>query len=137
MKHSFPGILLDTHTWIWYLSDPERLSEDARQIILRAQSKESIFISAISTWEVAMLVKKQRLSLRMDVADWLRLSDSLPFLRFVPVENRILLKSVFLDSEVPSDPADRIIAATALSLGLPLVSKDTRMRQIPSLDVIW
>jgi len=73
----------------------------------------------------------------MDVEDWIRLSESLPFLRFVPVENRFLLKSVFLGTEVPSDPADRIIAATALSLGLPLVSKDIKMRQIPSLEVIW
>ncbi|HYU35207.1 MAG TPA: PIN domain-containing protein [Thermoanaerobaculia bacterium] len=61
----------------------------------------------------------------------------LPFVHFVPLDNRIALRSNHLPGEIHEDPADRIIIATALTLGAPLVSKDTRIRDYPHVETIW
>jgi PIN domain nuclease of toxin-antitoxin system len=49
-------IVLDTHAWIWWVSSPEFLSETAKQIIDEAATEKNVFISSISTWEIAILV---------------------------------------------------------------------------------
>jgi len=131
------GAVLDTHAWIWFVSSPGLLSRRAAEEISRAQLKNALYISSISAWEVAMLVARKQLVLRMDVDSWIAKSESLPFLQFVAVDNCVSMKSVFLGTEIPSDPVDRIIAATAVSLGFPLVSKDVKMRQVPGLEVVW
>jgi PIN domain nuclease of toxin-antitoxin system len=91
----------------------------------------------MSTWEVAMLVNAGRLELSMDVDDWVARSESLPFFNFVPVSNRIAIRSTRLTDYPHKDPADRIIVATALSLGVPLVTRDRRLRNYPPLETIW
>ena len=130
-------IVLDTHTWIWWVSSPEQVSRDAQDAIDRAIDREEIFISSISSWEVALLVRKGRLELTMPVEDWIARSEALPFVQFVPMNNRIALRSNHLPGEIHEDPADRIIIATALTLGAPLVSKDTRIRDYPHVETIW
>ena len=75
--------------------------------------------------------------LSINVQDWIRKTESLPFVRFVPVDNAIALRSVSLPGTFHSDPADRIIAATALVMGLPLVTKDEKIRAYPHLRTIW
>jgi PIN domain nuclease of toxin-antitoxin system len=72
----------------------------------------------------------------MDPADWLARVEALPFVRFVPVDNRIALRSVGLRA-AHDDPADRMIAATALILGAPLVTKDGRLRRLEGLRTLW
>jgi PIN domain nuclease of toxin-antitoxin system len=72
----------------------------------------------------------------MEPADWLARVEALPFLRFVPVDNRIALRSVALRAP-HDDPADRIIVATALTLGTPLVTKDRRLRRLEGLRTLW
>ncbi len=58
-----------------------------------------------------MLVKKGRLVLTMAVEDWVARSEALPFIHFVPVDNRIAVRSLQLNGRLPNDPADRIIVA--------------------------
>ncbi len=130
-------IVLDTHVWIWWLSNPENLSKKASNAINLAMPANSIYVSSISIWEVATLVKKGRLYLKIDVNDWVKLSESLPFINFVPVNNYIALKSVNLPEKLHEDPADRIIIATSLSLGTALVSKDKRLLEYKHIDTIW
>lgn len=130
-------ILLDTHTWVWWVSRPEQVSGRARHEIGLAMEREEIFISSISCWEVALLVRKGRLELTMPVEDWIARSEALPFVRFLPLDNRIALLSNHLPGEIHEDPADRIIIATALTLGAPLVSKDTKIRDYPHVETIW
>ncbi len=129
-------ILLDTHVWIWYLSNPTYLSEKAFQVIEEARSKEGIFISCISTWEFFMLVQKKRLVLSVDEVTWIRQVERLKFFRFIPIDNDIARLSVQLPDLHP-DPADRIILATARILGSTLVTKDERLLNYPHVATLW
>jgi PIN domain nuclease of toxin-antitoxin system len=130
-------MVLDTHVWLWWISSPEKLAADAARAINDAAENNGILISSISAWELALLVEKGRLMLSIDVQDWIRKTESLPFVRFVPVDNAIALRSVSLPGTFHADPADRIIAATALVMGLPLVTKDEKIRAYPHLRTIW
>ncbi len=130
-------IVLDTHAWIWWVSSPEFLSETAKQIIDEAATEKNVFISSISTWEIAILVSRGRLKLTMSPADWVAASEALPFFDFVPVSNSLALKSVQLPGILHNDPADRIIIATTVSLGAVLVTKDEKIRNYPHVKTVW
>ncbi len=131
-------IVLDTHVWVWYVSNPEVLSQNARQAIEQEASGEKlIFISVISTWEVALLVSRKRLQLTMDVRDWIAKSEAITFFHFVPIDNNIALASVSLPAPLHQDPADRIVIATALNKGAPLVTKDEKILDYSKVDTIW
>ena len=130
-------IVLDTHAWIWWVSNPEMLSDTARQVIDDAVRRRELFISTISAWEVAMLVEKERLSLALDARDWISRSEALPFVTFVPLSMAIAVESVRLPGFPHADPADRIIVATALSLGARLVTKDEKLLQYSPARAVW
>ena len=130
-------VLLDTHVWLWWLSSPDVLSKTARAAIDAAATNYAVRVSSISAWEVAMLAHKQRLQLRMPVEDWIGRSEALPFLRFVPVDNAVAVRSVNLPQPLHPDPADRIIVATALLLGAPLVTKDAKLHGFAPLKSVW
>ncbi len=130
-------IVLDTHSWVWFVDDPRQLSVQARKTTERALAANAIVISAISCWEVAMLSASGRLKLRIDVRDWIAKCEALPFFNFVPVDNAIFVRSVFLPSPLHADPADRIIIATALARDIPIVTKDRKIRSYPHIRSIW
>ena len=130
-------IVLDTHAWVWWIGRPELLSEKAMQRIDGAMDDGSIHISSISCWEVSLLVKKGRLELTKDVEDWVAASEALPFFRFVPVDNRIALRSNLLTGRLNEDPADRIIIATAMVLGATLITKDRKIRSYSGVETLW
>ena len=130
-------ILLDTHVWIWFLSDPELVSSKARELIDKAAQKDAIYISSISVWEMALLVLKKRLVLKLELSDWISKAESLNFLQFLPVDNAIALKSANLPPPLHSDPADRIIIASALALNVPLITKDEKILNYPIVNAVW
>ena len=130
-------IVLDTHAWVWWLGDPSLLSRPAREAIDAAAARSELYVSAISVWEVALLVARGRLELTMDLDDWVRRAEALPFITYVPVDNAVALRSVRLGEAFPEDPADRMIVATATGLGAPLVTKDRRLRKRPEIETIW
>ncbi len=130
-------IVLDTHSWVWFVDDPRQLSVQARRATERALAANAIVISAISCWEVAMLSASGRLKLRIDVRDWIAKCEALPFFNFVPVDNAIFVRSVFLPGPLHADPADRIIIATALARDIPIVTKDRKIRSYPHIRSIW
>jgi len=84
-----------------------------------------------------MLVSRGRLELAMDVRDWVARSEAAPELQFVPVGNRIALWAVRLEDFPNRDPADRIIAATALDVGARLVTGDVRLRAYSTVETVW
>ena len=130
-------IVLDTHALVWWVNDPHQLNDAARQAIDGAMLNKSIHVSCISSWELALLVERGRLRLSFDIRDWIARCEALPFLSFVPVSNAIAVESVRLPDFPHADPADRIIIATALSLGARLVTKDEKLRRYSLADTVW
>jgi len=130
-------IVLDTHVLLWWVSNPEQLSKKARSTIERTISEGSIYISSISAWEIAMLVDRKRLALTMDVKDWITRCEAIPYIKFVPVTNGIAIKAVQLTGDIHNDPADRIIVATALSMGVALVTMDQKLRNYQYVKTVW
>ena len=130
-------IVLDTHAWVWFVSNPELLSKKAKKSVAAAVEEKGVLISSMSAWEVALLVARKRLILTLELADWIAKSERLPFVKFIPVDNSIAVKSVNLPQPLHSDPADRIIIATAIAWGAPLVTKDEKILNYPHVQTIW
>lgn len=130
-------IVLDTHTLVWWVTGDATLSKKAMKAIEREQSGGAIIVSAISAWEIAMLVAHARLVLAMDVSSWLATVAEIEAVRFIPVDVEIAAKSVELPGEFHKDPADRMIVATARKLAVPLVTKDEKILSYPHVKTIW
>ena len=127
----------DTHTLIWYLFDDVRLSPSAKAFMERiAADGDQIAFSTITVVEIAYLTEKQRIR-----------PETLYRLSTAVTQEDALFAAVPLDFEIASvlsrvdraqipDMPDRIIAATALHLGLPLISRDGRIR-VSAVETIW
>ena len=120
-------ILLDTHVFVWLLENSTRISGPVYGQIQAAADQDELFVSAITPWEIAMLVSKRRLGLNRDVGDWLAAALGLPGIRLEPLSPAIAVASTRLPWDVHSDPADRILLATARSLDATLISADRQM----------
>ncbi len=130
-------IVLDTHALVWWLAEPARLSIRARRTIQDAARDFSLVASAISLFEIATAVRRRRLVLSVPVGQWLSDLLQLPELRVEPVAAGIAELAGSFDESIPGDPADRIIAATALVLKSTLVTADERLRRTPALVTVW
>lgn len=118
-------VLLDTHTLIWLIDGNERMGQDSRELIDTAFQDDIVAISAISFWEIAMLVERGRLSLTVPVEDWRQRVLEAGVIE-IPVSGEIGIAAVNL-SNFHSDPADRIITATAIINSAQLITADTRI----------
>lgn len=127
-------IVLDTHAWIWWTASSPDLSARARTAIRR---ETEIGVCAISCWEVAMLVEKKRLGFDRDVLQWMRDALSQPAITLLELTPEIAVGAARLGRDFHGDPADRIIAATALNSHAPLVTKDGKLRAYAPLRTIW
>ncbi|KAF3997179.1 type II toxin-antitoxin system VapC family toxin [Glaciimonas immobilis] len=130
-------IVLDTHTLVWWLTGDPTLSNNAKAAIALEQEGGEIIVSTISTWEIAMLVQREKLLLSMDVDSWLATAAQIEGLRFIPVDVEVAIKSVTLPGDFHKDPADRMIVATARILAAPLVTKDEKIRAYAHVKTIW
>ncbi|WP_166354984.1 type II toxin-antitoxin system VapC family toxin [Phytoactinopolyspora limicola] len=119
-----PGVVLDTHVLVWMLAGDTRLPRTVRQTIENASYGAGVQVSAISLWEIAMLVAKGRLQVTRDIREWVDLVVANPALTVVPLAPEIAVASTRLPGEIHRDPADRIIVATARTLDSTLVTAD-------------
>jgi PIN domain nuclease of toxin-antitoxin system len=101
-----------------------RLGPVARQMITTSAQAGGIYISAITPWEIAMLVHKGRLALGQAVGAWIDSVLAMPGILMAPIEPAIAVDSVLLPGSFHADPADRLIVATARHKALPLVTAD-------------
>ncbi len=127
-------IVADTHAWVWWAADRSRLSVRARKAM---ETAPTIGVSAMSCWEVALLVARGRLELDRDVLTWLRQALALDRVQLLPLSPEIAIDAATLESPFPGDPADRIIVASAMRSRAKIVTKDDRIRSWDRERTIW
>ncbi|WP_211167844.1 type II toxin-antitoxin system VapC family toxin [Pseudanabaena yagii] len=132
------SVVADTHTIIWYLRSPEKLSTNAVNAVDNALNNgESIFISAISLVEINYLVEKNRIP-TSSLEQLLQLiDDPLVKLVVVPLDTPVAKAFTQISRKIVPEMGDRIIAATALYLGLPLVTKDHKISNLSNIQIVW
>ena len=130
-------IVLDTHALVWWVTGDPMLSKKAKAAIEREMEGGEIIVSAISAWEIALLVEREKIVLSMDVSSWLATVAEIEAVRFMPIDVEIATKSVELPGDFHKDPADRMIVATARKLAVPLVTKDEKIRAYVHVKTIW
>lgn len=127
-------IILDTHAWLWWMTESPKLSQKESKAIL---NHSVIGTPSISCWEIAMLVAKNRITLSMDVQAWLKLSIEHPKIRLLSLSPEIAVLSTRLPGNFHSDPADRLIVATCLTYQVSLILKDSLIQRWGHLETIW
>ncbi|MCT0226691.1 type II toxin-antitoxin system VapC family toxin [Synechococcus sp. CS-1331] len=138
-------ILLDTHALIWWAAgNHPRLSANALAAIDqeiesagRPGGSPGLLVSAISCWEVAMLVNRGRLALSLDVERWLALLASHPAVRLLGLDPAVAVAATRLPEPFHADPADRFLVAQARELGIPLLSADNKILSYGHVRSLW
>ncbi len=128
-------ILLDTHVLIWMSSDPSRLSRKAREAIREARQSAGIAVASITLWELAWLAENHRIQIAGSVEAFVR--ETISRVIVMPMTPEIVALGVRLPETFPRDPADRLIASTAIIDGLALVTADERIRQSKVVQTLW
>lgn len=128
-------ILLDTHVLVWMASDPNRLSNKARNAIRQARLHSGVAVAAITLWELAWLADHGRIRIVGSLETFLRDTISRVMLR--PITPEIAAQAVRLPASFPKDPADRLIASTAMIEGMDLITADAQIRHTKVVPTIW
>lgn len=113
------AVLLDTHAVHWWSAEPERLSRSAHRAV---EAADELLIAAISWYELGWLAERQRIAINVPIRSWLE--DLGAQLRTIGITPAIAHSAVTLPHSFPRDPTDRLIYATAIELGVRLVTKD-------------
>jgi PIN domain nuclease of toxin-antitoxin system len=128
-------ILLDTHALVWAVNDSKELSRPAASAIRRARLQSGLAVSAITVWELAVLLAKGRIRAYGTVEASIRL-----FLEGVavrPITPEIAALAAQFPDDYSRDPSDRLIGGTARAEGLTLITRDENIRRSPLLKTVW
>lgn len=120
-------ILLDTHAAIW--SSQGLVTKQVGELIDEAAKSGELLLSPITAWEIGILVRKQRFSVATTLDDFVRTLFSRPGVVTATLTPAIAAASTLLPESVGSDPADRLLVATAAAYGAALVTRDTRIQR--------
>jgi PIN domain nuclease of toxin-antitoxin system len=127
-------ILFDTHVLIWALEKPEELGENSKSLI--EDGENGIFISPISTLEIAQLVSSRRVEINQALSSWIRRALKNMKTETVPFTHEIAEASYRLQEPFHKDPADRILVATAALENLHLMTADERILNYKHIHTI-
>lgn len=120
-------IVLDTHIWIWLAEGDSSLKQSAKKLIEKSSLEAKILLPAISIWELAMLIQKERITLNSPMQQWIETASTLPGLEISPLSADVSIESCQLPGELHSDPADRMIVATARINNATLITRDKQI----------
>ena len=128
--------ICDTHALIFWQDDPRRFSKKAKKVMDAGFENKNLACSDISFWEIAMLIGSGRLRGDVDPGQYINDLTLALSLTVLPINAEIaaLSQQEFFNHK---DPADRIIAATAICHNAPLISADRKLNNIKGLRVIW
>ncbi len=129
-------ITLDTHAVLWLVAKPEKLSPGASRAIEKArQDHEGLGIAAVTLYELALGVERKRMQVHADLSEVFGRLEEL--VAILPLTSAIAVAAAKMPDGFPRDPFDRIIAATALVHGTPLVTADGPIRRSGAVATIW
>lgn len=127
------AFLLDTHIALWLDSGDRSLRKPTRALIDNCwRSGGQIFLSAVSVWEIALLVDGGRIDLDLPVDAWVKRFVSRPGVEAAPLNHRAASRAYQFQHLEHRDPADRLLIATAIELACPLITDDERILQFGS-----
>jgi PIN domain nuclease of toxin-antitoxin system len=119
-------ILLDTCALVWTVNlDP--ILPAARKEISRAASAGTLYVSPVSAWEIGLLVRRGRLELQVAAESYIDRVFRRPDVRVAALTAGIAVRSSYLPGDLHEDPADRLLVATAIVMGLKLITRDRRL----------
>ena len=119
------GFLLDTHVWLWLQSGNRHyISREFVEETTEWQRQGRLFVSAVSVWEIALLVSKGRLNLFCSVEHWLQRATEGHGMRLLPLSTEVLIESTRIPDLPHRDPADRMLIATARMADMTFVTRD-------------
>ena len=127
-------VVLDTHAWIWWVSDPARLGRAGRQAITAARR---VGVPAICCWELATLAAKGRITVTPNPAVWIESALALPLVELMPLTPAVAVEASRLGDVFPGDPADRMIVASAILENGLLITKDERLLGLRAVRSAW
>ena len=130
-------LILDTCALIFDSLDPDRLSKKATATIAQADAAGKLACCDISLWEIAMLVAKRRLYPGTNAQEFLQLILAARKIVVIPITPEIAAKSALPEFCPHGDPADRLIAATAVIQKAKLVTSDRKLATVAGLQVVW
>lgn len=125
--------LLDTHTFLWWISDSPKLSTLAREVL--SDSKNILYFSAVSGWEIAIKAKLGRLQLPNDIEHFILEQLAMNNISILPIQLHHALHVYGLPQH-HRDPFDRLLVAQSQAEALPLITVDPQIAQY-AVDVVW
>lgn len=129
-------MLLDTRVVLWLALEPDRVSKSAALAIRNHRlSGEVLAISCISLYELARMSELGRILLDASLGSFL--SRVAALFEVKPITTAVALAAARLPDTFPGDPADRLIAATAIVEGVPLITADRNIRRSRLVKTIW
>jgi PIN domain nuclease of toxin-antitoxin system len=128
-------ILLDTCVVIWDALEPNQLTPKAKKAIERYRNE--LIICDITIWEIAMLIRKDRLVVESTTSGFIRLLLEARNFQVQEITAEIAELSVNFGPEISNDPADRLIAATSILHNAPVISADQNLRKATLVETIW
>ncbi|WP_121969235.1 PIN domain-containing protein [Leptolyngbya sp. BC1307] len=132
------AVVADTHAVIWFLRNAKQLSDNAATAMDGAiQSNQPIYIASISLVEMVYLTERDRIPAAAFEKLMATLDKPISTFEVVPLDLTITLELASIDRAIVPEMPDRIIAATAQSLGLPLVTRDRSIQNLSTLKTIW
>ncbi len=129
--------LLDTHTWIWWHMNPQKLSAKVINLIGDGKRYEELLLSAISPWEFCKLLEKGRIAISCSPEDWLNAAFDLPKFRLIQLSPVLAYRSTILPQPFHNDPADQIIVATARQENATILTKDGNLLEYEHVKSLW
>jgi len=130
-------IFLDTHAWVWWVTEDRRLSKNASQTIQHAARTEGVWLSMISVWEVAKKIDKKQIVLDRPLRQWMDQALGVAGLLLAELTPAILLESCELPQPFHGDPADQMIVASVRQHRAKLVTRDRHLRNYPHVQTVW
>jgi PIN domain nuclease of toxin-antitoxin system len=128
--------LLDTHVWLWWVQDPDRIKESARRRLDAEESQNGLLVSAVSFWEIALKASIGKLVLPMDVQSWIAKARAYPGIRVIPLSAEAAVESTQLPGSFHNDPADRFLVAQARIRNIPLATADGKILPYQFVETI-